>query len=503
MPDGSLRISTKIDNSKIDRDIIQLENKIKKMQQNINKNNTQQKGLEQEINEYERLIQKADSYRNELKQLEIQRKSILNGGLRESERQNYDSIVNKISKAKEEQLKLNIEIDKQAPKINKSITKLEELKGKQEENNNKIAEYNRQLQESQKKQFDLNYNTEGIGKSINKGISKILKYGMALFSIRSIYGLLSNAMNSWLNGSNAGAKQLRSDIDYMKNAIGGALSPILKYIVNLLYQALGFTGALIKVFTGIDIFAGSVADYMSSTTSSASATNKELKKQLTSFDKINKLNNNDTGKNGTDGGTILPSQDLSSVMSKYTEQAEKLKQVFDEIKDIVVGIGIGIGTWKIADALGASTGLSLGLTLTASSLYFAWKGAKGFQDGEISSKDILEAIAGTIGTGVGTGIIGAKLGLGLTASTALGLSIGIIIAGWELASYGQSQSPDWVKDLIGDVTHFGNDDALMNKLGVPKKYNFSIEMGIYLEAGIIKIAENLFPRNRTKNYKTV
>lgn len=496
MPDGSLRISTKIDNSKIDKQILELQNKIKKLQINNEKNDLEKSGLQEEINKYNDLLLKADEYKNIVKELKNEKSNMLkeNPSLAVAvDTPEYANIKRQITEIQEKYRQATEEIDKQSPKIEKTKIKLQEVEQQQIENNSKLAEYNKQLQDSQKKQIDLNYSTEGIGKSVNKGITKILKYGMALLSIRSIYGVLSNAMNSWLSGNSKGAKQIKSDIDYMKNAIGGALSPILKYIVNLLYQALGFTGALIKVFTGVDIFAGSVADYMKSTTSSASKTNKELKKQLTSFDKINKLNDNESNTSGGGSGVVAPSQDLSSIMEKYTEQAENLKKCFEEIKDIVVAIGVGIATWKIADALGASTGLSLGLTLTASSLYFAWKGAKGFQDGEISSKDILEAVAGTIGTGIGVGIIGSTLGLGLAASTTLGLSVALFVASWELASYGQSQSPDWVKALIGDVTNFGAEEALMNKLGIPKSHNFTIEMLIYMPVGLIEIAENLFP----------
>ncbi len=66
----------------------------------------------------------------------------------------------------------------------------------------------------------------------------------------------------------------------MKYAIGNALSPILNWIVNILYQILGLVGAIIKVFTGVDIFAKSTANSFASMSSDASKTTKELKKQI-------------------------------------------------------------------------------------------------------------------------------------------------------------------------------------------------------------------------------
>ena len=445
MPDGSLRISTKIDNSKIDKDIVELENKIKKLQRNNSKKSLEQNNLENEINKYDELCIKAEEYGQKIKELNLQKKAIFksNPELAVSvDTPEYASVKNQIAEMKRKYEETTQEIDKQAPKIEKVRLKLQDVKEQQVENNNKIAEYNRKLQESQKKQIDLNYSTEGISKSLNKGITKILRYGMALFSIRSIYGLLSNAMNSWLSGSSDGAKQLRSDIDYMKNAIGGALSPILKYIVDLLYQALGFTGALIKVFTGIDIFAGSVADYMSSTTSSANATNKALKKQLTSFDKINKLNDNSSNGAGGGSGVSLPSQDLSKIMQNYIDSAEKIKDMFESIKDFAIATGLAIAGWKIGDLLGLTGKQKLGLAISLTSIYFYIDGIAGIIKGELNAENFMKAFASSAGLGIGAGMLTGnwKLALILTIG-AISLTGGLSIGEWIKQNF--PDSIDW------------------------------------------------------------
>ncbi len=441
MPDGSIRISTRIDNSKLNKDIVEIENKIKKLQRNNSKNSLEQNNLQDEISKYNELCIKADEYHHKIKELNTEKKLMLSANPELSVsagNPKYENLKNQIIEMKQKYEETTKEIDKQAPKIEKVRLKLQDVKAKQEENNTKIAEYNRQLQESQKKQFDLNYNTEGISKSLSKGITKILKYGMALFSIRSIYGLLSNAMNSWLSGNSKGAKQLRSDIDYMKNAIGGALSPILKYIVNLLYQALGFTGALIKAFTGIDIFAGSIADYMSSTTSSASKTNKELKKQLTNFDRINKLEKNDTSTvGGSGGGIVTPSQDLSSIMDKYAEKAKRIKEIFDEIKDIIPIIALGFATWKIGSSvlefldklgliqdLGKALKITAGISLIIGGIWLEYKAIKKLLEGDFSAETILQGLAGAALVAVGGALVfgtpvGITIGLTLTLGTLL------------------------------------------------------------------------------------
>lgn len=434
MADGSIRISTKLDNSNIDKDIIQLENKIKKLQINNKKKSHEQDSLQEEIKNYDELCIKADEYRNKIAQLEIEKKEMLknNPSLAVStDSSEYANIKNQIDEIKLKYQEATIEIDKQSPKIEKSRIKLEEVKAQQEENNSKIAEYNKKLEEAKNKQQEVNYSTKGISKELNTGIKKILRYGAALISIRSVYGLLSSAANSWLSGNNSAAKQLKSDIDYMKNAIGHALSPVIKYIVDLLYQALGFTGALIKAFTGIDIFAGSVADYMSKTTSSASKTNKELKKQLLSFDRINKLNDNSSNSSGSGVGTIAPSQDLSKIMENYTEQAEKLKEIFEKIKDYAPVIGSMFVAWKLGELL-SNLGILkgslkeiggikpvIGISLVIGSIVSSIGTVNKLANGELNSETITSSILESLGLGGGLALLGVGAPITIPLSVTL------------------------------------------------------------------------------------
>ena len=58
--DGYLKIKTKIDNSDVDKGIQQLEDKIKKIQEDNLKQSDSQRDLQAEIDKHEQLIQKAD-----------------------------------------------------------------------------------------------------------------------------------------------------------------------------------------------------------------------------------------------------------------------------------------------------------------------------------------------------------------------------------------------------------------------------------------------------------
>ena len=509
--DGSIRIDTQIETKNAEKEYQKL---VKTLEQNVAKSSNKVTQLNNKFNDTRTKLAQVNAEMDELAR-KIAQQSTPAG----VDASSIDNFITSQIQADKTYRALNAQAEKlemksteyardlAIAKENLAGTKLEldkvtATQNKAQASTNKFA---RSLKNIQVDTEGIRTNTKGIADGISGGIKKITRYGMALLSIRSIYGLLSNVANTWLNSNSAGARKLKADIDYMKNAVGQALSPVIQYMVNLLYEALGLIGALVKVFTGMDIFAGSYSDYMQSAYDSASGTTKELKKQLASFDKINKMEDTSSSGGGGGAGAIAPNQDLSNTMQKYMELAEKIKANFGEIKDLAIGIGIAIAGWKLAKMLNLSTGLSLGLALTASSLYFTWSGVKGFQDGEITSQDIIKALAGTLGTGVGAGIIGSALGLGLSATVPLALTVMVAVGSWVLAGYGQSQAPDWVKALIGDVTTLGNDDALMNKLGIPKRYNFSIEMGIYMPIGIIEIAENLFPRNKreiSKRFKT-
>ena len=56
--DGYLKIKTKIDNSGVDKDIQNLENKIKKLQESNLDNFNQEKELQNEVDKYEELKRK-------------------------------------------------------------------------------------------------------------------------------------------------------------------------------------------------------------------------------------------------------------------------------------------------------------------------------------------------------------------------------------------------------------------------------------------------------------
>lgn len=171
-----------------------------------------------------------------------------------------------------------------------------------------------------------------IGTGFKQGLVHVLKYAGALFSLQSIYSTLSNAANSWLSSQNAGAKQLSANIDYMKYALGSALSPVIQTVINLVYQLLKAIQSVVYALTGINIFAKASAKSYASMASSAKKAAKETKQLAGVHDEINNIQETDP-ESGSNGGSVAPSFDLSQVDSQMSAFAQKLYDFFKPLKD--------------------------------------------------------------------------------------------------------------------------------------------------------------------------
>lgn len=159
------------------------------------------------------------------------------------------------------------------------------------------------------------------GNQIQGGLRQILKYSLALFSLRGIYSMLSQSASAWLSSQNAGAQQLSANIDYLKYAMGSVFAPVIQYITNLVYSLLKGIQQVAYALTGVNIFAKATAKSMSSTAKSA----KEASKSLAGFDE---LNNIDTSSSSSSGGSgaVAPTFDLSNM-------SEMSNSILDAIKN--------------------------------------------------------------------------------------------------------------------------------------------------------------------------
>lgn len=185
---GYLQIKTRINNDEVDKGVKQLEDKIKKLQTDNSRNSQEQSNLENEITAYERLQQEADSYRQKLKELNVQKQEIQKQNPSMAVGQDSTELANikaQITAINQEYSKAVAEIDKQAPKINNVYSKLDKVKAKQKENNTKISEYKQKIESIKAQHIENSVNN--VGNGISKQISQIGRMAMGIVGIRTAW----------------------------------------------------------------------------------------------------------------------------------------------------------------------------------------------------------------------------------------------------------------------------------------------------------------------------
>lgn len=147
---GYLKIKTKLDNSDVDKGIIELEDKIKKLQEDNAQSSSEQNLLQNEIDKYDQLRQKASEYRQKIKELKAEKEAMFkaNPSLAvTADTPEYAGIKSQIAEVQQKYAQVNKEIEKQAPKIDKISMKLDKVKSKQSQNNTKIQEYKQKIEQ--------------------------------------------------------------------------------------------------------------------------------------------------------------------------------------------------------------------------------------------------------------------------------------------------------------------------------------------------------------------
>lgn len=451
---GYLKIKTKIDNKEIDKGIVELENKIKKLQEENATKSKKESSLQEEVNEYERLCNEADKYRNKIKELEQDKnnfKSQFNGYIPDSQMGIYSEINARLSVTKQKYAEITTEIDKQAPKIEKVYENLNKIKLKQDENNEKISQFKSKIESTKADNLHNSLNT--VGRNISSQISKIGKMAMAVIGIRTAW----NAVRSAVSMVTQYNEQVASDFEYMRFCIANLLAPAVQSLIRLLYTLLSYVNAITTAWFGINLFGNSSVKAFQKMQKSASGTAKsakEIQKSLQGFDEMNVLSDttsNDSGSTGGVGGASAPSLDLSGIQAEIPEWIKWIIDNKDLILSTMAGIASGLLAWK----LGFSGLKSLGIGLIIGGIVYDIQAIAEYL------KDPSWTNFGKIIQGIGTAIVGLGILIGdvsLGIAGAITLIIGTIVKHWEqIKSFFQggidwltSQS-DWVHQMFGDT----------------------------------------------------
>lgn len=217
-----------------------------------------------------------------------------------------------LSEAKSKMSQLRQQISQTATTQNKLSSFFEAFKQKIEQVKPSMSSIKNSFKGLPKITQNITNNIKGMGTGLRQGIGNVMKYAMALFSLRSIYSVLSGCANTWLSSQNAGAKQLSANIEYMKYAMGSALAPVIQFVTNLVYQLMKAIQSVAYALTGVNIFAKASASSYASMAGSAKKAKNETKSLSNIHSEINNIQSNDNSDSGN-GGTIAPSFDLSGI----------------------------------------------------------------------------------------------------------------------------------------------------------------------------------------------
>lgn len=349
--DGYLKIKTKIDNKEVDKQIKELENKMKKLQESNTQNAKQQEALETELRQYEDLTQKVKEYEQILKKLEHNRKNMVKTNpqlaVSATPTPEYSNLKGQIEEMRQKYTSATKELEKQSPKIDKVYMKLEQVKAKQTENNAKITQFKQKIESVNTN--NIQKGVDNVGKSLTRQIKKIGKLGMAVIGIRSAWYAVRGAINSVSQYND----QVSTDFEYMRYAIAQALLPAVQQLVKILYTVLTYVNAITSAWFGFNMFANASTKSFQKMKSSASA----IQKSLQGFDEMNTVSSSSSSSSSSG----MPSMDLTGPKG---EVPAWLKFIIDN-KDLIISTigGIAGAVVLLKLGLGGIKALEIGLLI--------------------------------------------------------------------------------------------------------------------------------------------
>lgn len=420
--DGTIAIQTKLVTDKFDKQIVKLEENIKREEEKAQLKLKAKLQAEDELKRHKQAIFEVEQeYEKTSQQVEhlqnLMKKQASGVPLTPQEFMNIQSskealtVNEKTGKtldnmyAKEERLNNSVE---------KTNTEYKQAEKKAADLKKKIEEI--KLQKQKKDAEDLKKNFKGFGDSIGDSIKHIGRLALGVISIASAYRFVSQASSTLSQYD----EQYATNLEYIRYLIAQTIAPALKYVVNLASTLLSYLNYIVQAWFGITLFSkNSAKNFMDakSSTGGISKNTGKIKKDLqtTPFDEMNILT--DTSDSGTSGGAgsgaIAPSIDPSMLQGEIPDWIKWIVDNKDLILAVMVGVGEGLLAWK----LGLEGIKALGIGLLIGGILYAIESLIEYLN-DPSWKNF-----GKIITGIGVALIG----LGLIIGGPAGLPV--IIAG--------------------------------------------------------------------------
>lgn len=500
--DGEITIGTRLDTDKFDRQISDLEKKMKKEEDKKividAKLGSQQEDLEKARQETDKL---ADAYQR-LKELQDK---LAAGKATPGEFATFQDLQSTYGSLEQ----IGTQFDKALTKQEAIEQKVAQTKYRYDEINAKVSEYKQKIEnvKIEKQVADVEKLKSGfnnVGSSIQGAVKHVARLALGVFGVRSAFMFLRRA-SSDLAGYD---KQYATNLEYIRYALTQMIAPVLQWIVNLAAKLLGYINAIMQAWFGINLFSrGSAENFnkMKAGASGASKAVKQIKKDLAGFDEINKLTDqSDTGTSAGAGGVGMPNFDLSAMQGEPPAWLQWIIDHKDEILSVLAGIAGGLVFLKLGE-LAKNLGLIKGEMLGIKAIGFGIL-VKGIIDLISSLRDYLKDPSwenfGKVIQGIGIAIVGLGILIGnvpLIVAGAIVLIVGLIIKHWEeIKSFLQGGidwlkgKSDWVHQMFGDTIGNIYDTFVSNLQLILNWFDMTFKNIKQILDGIIQFVKGVF-----------
>lgn len=455
--DGEITIGTKLDTDKFDRQISDLEKKMKKEE---DKKIIIEAKLGSQQQELDEARQKTDALADAYQRLKDLQDRLATGKATPGEFATFQDLQSTYGSLEQ----LGTQFDKALTKQDAIEQKVAQTKFRYDEINAKVSEYKQKIEsvKMQKQVSDVEKLKSGfnnVGSSIQGAVKHVARLALGIFGIRSAFMFLRRA-SSDLAGYD---KQYAANIEYIRYALTQMIAPVLQWIVQMAATLLGYINAILNGWFGINLFSrGSAENFnkMKAGASGVSKAVKEIKKQLTGFDEINMLTDqSDTGTSAGAGG-VSPNFDLSKMQGEPPEWLKWIIDNRDLILSLLAGLAAGITAFKLG--LGGIKSLGIGM-IVAGVVY-------GIQNLVAYLKDPTWKNFGGLIQGIGVALLGLGIITGnvyIAIAGAIVLLVGTIVKYWEqIKAYLQNGidwlagKSDWVHKMFGDTIGNIYDDVV-------------------------------------------
>ena len=448
--DGEITIGTNLSTDKFDKQIAQLEKKMKKEE---DKKLVIETKLGSQESDLEQAIKKTDELADAYQRLKKVQDTLASGNATPAQFAEFQDL--QATYGSLEQLGANF--DKALSKQDALEQKVAQTRYRYDEINASVSEYQQkiagiQLQKQVSEVERLKEGFKSVGNSIQNSIGKVARLALGIFGLRSAYMAVRRASSELATYD----KQYAANIEYIRFALTQMIAPVLRYIVSLVATILGYINAILNAWFGINLFGkASAKDFqkMKVGASGAAKAVKEIKKQLAGFDEINMLSDqSDSGGGGGGGaGGAMPNFDLSALNGDIPKWLQWIIDNKDLILAVMAGIAAGLLAWKLGlDAIKA-----LGIGVLIAGIVFTIQALLAYLQ-DPSWKNF-----GKIIQGIGVAIVGVGIIIGSVPTIVIGaivLIVGTIIKYWnEIQAFLQKginwlkDRADWIRNNLGDT----------------------------------------------------